>query len=186
MVGGEGLLDASDEMQTTSGKVTYCSESYSSTLGGQESRMLAARPQTESPVGNCFMPLPCLAAAGTLTVRNTGGKFRMDVEGTGRARSSKATWHSVYSMLGPLKVANLTMLVAIILAVVFQPKANDPSTYWAAVVVAFVMLVAAFFLVRGGLRSKRVRTSAAEDRRRIAAGLPLDPEDPEDQIGRGR
>ena len=40
MVGGEGLLDASDEMQTTSGKVTYCSESYSSTLGGQGSRML--------------------------------------------------------------------------------------------------------------------------------------------------
>jgi hypothetical protein len=150
MVGGEGLLDASDEMQTTSGKVTYCSESYSSTLGGQGSRMLAARPQTESPVGNCFMPLPCLAAAGTLTVRNTGGKFRMDVEGTGRARSSKATWHSVYSMLGPLKVANLTMLVAIILAVVFQPKANDPSTYWAAAMVAFVMLVAGFSFLGEG------------------------------------
>ncbi|WP_223916290.1 hypothetical protein [Arthrobacter sp. NicSoilC12] len=110
----------------------------------------------------------------------------MDVEGTGKARSSKATWQSVYSMFGPLKIANLTMLIAIILAVMFQPKANDPSTYWAAAMVAFVMLVAGFFLVRGGLRLKRVRASAREDRRRIAAGLPLDPENPEDQIGRGR
>lgn len=153
-------------------------------VGSTASRMLAARHG--NPMRALFHAFPCLEAAGTLAVRNTGGKFRMDVEGTGKGRSSKATWQSVYSMLGPLKIANLTMLVAIILAVVFQPKANDPSTYWAATMVAFVMLVAGFFLVRGGLRLKRVRSSAAENRRRIAAALPLDPEDPEDQIGRGR
>jgi len=72
------------------------------------------------------------------------------------------------------------MLVAIILGAVFQPKVNDPNTLWALVLVAVVMLVAGGFMVAGALRFKRVHKSHREDQRLIAAGLPLEPEQPED------
>ena len=99
---------------------------------------------------------------------------------TGKVTTSKATWHAIYSMFGPLKIANLLMLVAIILAIVFQPKYGDPDSFWPGAMVIGVMLVAGVFLVKGGLRLRQVRKSGKEDRRRIAAGLPLDPEEPED------
>lgn len=90
------------------------------------------------------------------------------------------TWQAVYSMFGPYAIGNLIMLVAIIVAVVFQPKFGDPNSFWVAAIEAGLLLVAGIFVVKGTLRLRQVRKSAREDKRRISAGLPLEPEDPED------
>lgn len=104
----------------------------------------------------------------------------MGDEGTRKVTISRSTWQAVYSMFGPYAIANLFMLVAIILFAVLQPKANDPNTYWALAVVAGLLLVAGVFLVMGTLRFERVHKSHREDQRRIAAGLTLELEEPED------
>lgn len=104
----------------------------------------------------------------------------MDDEGTSKATTSRATWQSAYSMFGPFAIANFIMLIALILFAVFQPKVSDPNTHWALAMVAGVLLVAGGFMVKGILRFKRVHQSHREDQRRIAAGLPLEPEQPED------
>jgi ABC-type Co2+ transport system permease subunit len=83
-------------------------------------------------------------------------------------------------MLGPYAIANLIMLVAIIVAVVFQPKFGDPNSYLPAAIEAGLLLVAGIFVVKGTLRLRQVRRSGREDERRISAGLPLDPEEHED------
>ncbi|XAS74016.1 hypothetical protein VUN82_09365 [Micrococcaceae bacterium Sec5.1] len=93
-----------------------------------------------------------------------------------RNRSSKATWNAVLSMFGPYFIANLIMLVAIIFFWVTQPKINDPSTYWSIALVGLLLLAAALFVVKGARGLQRVNAEAREDRRRHAAGLPLERE----------
>ena len=94
--------------------------------------------------------------------------------------TSRATFQAISSMFGPYGIANLLMLVALILFVVFQPKVNDPGTHWALVMVGVILLAAVVFVVKGTLRLRHVGKSAREDRRRLAAGLPIDPEQPGD------
>jgi membrane protein YdbS with pleckstrin-like domain len=94
--------------------------------------------------------------------------------------TSRNTWQAVYSMFGPMAVANFTMLLVIVVFVVFQPKASDPSTYWAIALMAVLMLIAGVLMVKGMLRLRLVRKSHKEDRRRIAAGLTLEPERDDD------
>ncbi|WP_026538718.1 hypothetical protein [Arthrobacter sp. 9MFCol3.1] len=94
-------------------------------------------------------------------------------------KTSKDTWRAVYSMFGPYAIANLFMLVAFIFLAVAQPNLDDENTYWALVVGAVLMLAAGGFLVAGLLRFKGVHISHKADRRRIAAGLPLEPEEPQ-------
>lgn len=94
--------------------------------------------------------------------------------------TSRNTWQAVYSMFGPFAISNLTLLLVLITYVVFQPKASDPSTYWAIGLLAVLMLVAGVLMVKGLLRFKLVHKEHKEDRRRIAAGLPLEPEHDDD------
>lgn len=94
--------------------------------------------------------------------------------------TSRATFQAISSMFGPYGIANVLMLGALLLFVVFQPAVNDPGTHWALVMVAIILLAAVVFVVKGTLRLKHVGKSAREDRRRVAAGLSLDPEQPED------
>lgn len=82
----------------------------------------------------------------------------------------------MYSMFGPFAVADFTMILVVIVLAAFQPKASDPSTHWAIALMAVLMLVAGGLMVKGLLRLRLVRRSQKEDRRRIAAGLPLEPE----------
>ena len=112
---------------------------------------------------------------------NVGEASDMGDDGTSKVTSSRATWRAVYSMFGPYAIANVFMVVAIVLAIVFQPKYGDPESLWPAVTMAGVMFVAGIFVVKGSLRLRQVGKSAREDRRRIAAGLPLDPEDQGDR-----
>lgn len=95
-----------------------------------------------------------------------------------KVKSSKATWDAYYSMDGPFAISNFILLIAFILLAVSQPNLDDPSTYWALVIGAVLFLLAGGFKVQGALRLKRVFRSAKEDRRRVAEGLPLDPEEP--------
>ncbi|WP_458111277.1 hypothetical protein M1D88_13100 [Arthrobacter sp. R1-13] len=92
-------------------------------------------------------------------------------------RSSKATWQAFYSMNGPFAVAQGFMFVMLIVLAIFQPAVDRPDTYPALAIVVLLILVAGGFMVAGMFRFLRLRKSAREDRRRIAAGLPLDPED---------
>jgi prepilin signal peptidase PulO-like enzyme (type II secretory pathway) len=93
--------------------------------------------------------------------------------------ASRTTRQAFFSMFGPFTIANIFMLAAIVVFVAFQPDgAYMPS--WAAAVISILMLVALAFIIKGGLRLRNVRKSAGEDRRRHAAGLPLDPEDQRD------
>jgi hypothetical protein len=94
-------------------------------------------------------------------------------------RTSAATWRAFYSMLGPYATANF-ILIGMLALFVFKPSVNDPSTYWVLAVMVIMILVAGGFIVKGTLRHKTILKSAKEDRRRLAAGLPLDAEDPED------
>ena len=98
-----------------------------------------------------------------------------------RNRSSNATWNAVFSMFGPYFIANVIMLIAIIFFWVTQPKINDPSTYWSIALVSLLLLEAALFVVKGARGLRRVNAEAREDRRRHAAGLPLEREEPEPQ-----
>ncbi len=86
----------------------------------------------------------------------------------------------MYSMFGPMAVANFTLMLVVVVLVVFQPKATDPSTYWAIGLMAVLMLIAGGLMVKGLLRLRLVRKEHKEDRRRIAAGLPLEPEHDDD------
>ncbi|WP_442545202.1 hypothetical protein ACSBOX_05870 [Arthrobacter sp. KN11-1C] len=90
--------------------------------------------------------------------------------------TSRNTWQAVYSMFGPMAVSNFTLLLVIVVLVVFQPKASDPSTYWAIALMAALMLVAGALKVKGLLRLRLVRKEHKEDQRRVAAGLPLEPD----------
>jgi hypothetical protein len=94
-------------------------------------------------------------------------------------RNSEATWRAFYSMLGPYATANF-ILIGMLALFVFKPSVNDPSTYWTMAVMVIMILVAGGFIVKGTLRHKSILKSAEQDRKRLAAGLPLDPEDPED------
>ena len=94
--------------------------------------------------------------------------------------TSRSTWQAVYSMFGPFAIANLTMLLVIIVLAIFQPKASDPSTYWAIELMAVLMLVAGGLMLKGLLRFRLVHRSHKEGQRRIAAGLPLEPERDDD------
>jgi uncharacterized BrkB/YihY/UPF0761 family membrane protein len=97
-----------------------------------------------------------------------------------RSTTSRNTWQAVYSMFGPFAVANFTLFLVLILYVVLQPKASDPSTYWAIALMAVLMLIAGGLMVSGMVRLRLVRKAHKEDRRRIAAGLPLAPEHDDD------
>lgn len=87
-------------------------------------------------------------------------------------RTSKATWQAFYSMNGPFAVAQGFMFVTLIVFAVFQPAVDRPDTYPALAVVILLFLVAGGFMVAGTFRFLRLRKSAKEDRRRIAAGPP--------------
>lgn len=86
----------------------------------------------------------------------------------------------MYSMFGPMAIANFTMLLVFIVYVIFQPKASDPSTYWAIGLVAILMLLAGVLVLKGLFRFRLVHRSHKKDRQRIAAGLPLEPERDDD------
>jgi O-antigen/teichoic acid export membrane protein len=95
-------------------------------------------------------------------------------------RSSRATRNAFFSLFGPFSVANFLLLLMFLVLLVFRPSGYDSSTYWALALMAFLGISALVVVIvgaRGGL--KRLTASAKEDRRRIAAGLPLDPEDQE-------
>ncbi|UKA59389.1 hypothetical protein [Arthrobacter sp. FW306-2-2C-D06B] len=94
--------------------------------------------------------------------------------------NGRNTWQAVYSMFGRMAVANFTLLLVVVVLVVFQPKASDPSSYWAIALMAVLMLVTGGLMVKGMLRLRLVRKSHKEDRRRIAAGLTLEPERDDD------
>lgn len=93
---------------------------------------------------------------------------------------SRTTKQASFSMFGPFTIANFIMVAGVLFLLISQPKYGSPDTYWAAVVFGLFMLVALAFIIKGGLRLRNVRRSASEDRRRNAAGLPLDPEDRRD------
>jgi hypothetical protein len=95
--------------------------------------------------------------------------------------TSKATWDAYDFMHGPLAISNFILLGAIILFAVIQPNLDDPSTYWALALGAILLVVAGGFKVQGAFRLRGIFRSAREDRRRIAEGLPLDPDEPERQ-----
>ena len=92
-------------------------------------------------------------------------------------RTSKATWQAFYSMNGPFAVAQGFLFVMLIVFAIFQPAVDRPETYPSLVIVVLLFLVAGGFMVAGTFRFLRLRKSDKEDRRRIAAGLPLEPED---------
>ncbi|WP_136017910.1 hypothetical protein [Arthrobacter silvisoli] len=100
-------------------------------------------------------------------------------------KSSKATWRAVFSMFGPYAVANMVMIAAIVVFAVFQPDLHGPpetwtaTTIWSAATIVVLVLTSFGFVVKGALRLRLVYKEAREDRRRIAAGLPLNPEEPE-------
>lgn len=94
--------------------------------------------------------------------------------------SSRATWQAFYSMLGPFAIAQGFMLVMLIVLAVFQPAISRPDTYLSLAVVVLLLLVAGCFVVAGMHRFLHLRKSAKEDRRRIASGLPLELESPDD------
>jgi hypothetical protein len=96
-------------------------------------------------------------------------------------RTSKATFQAMSSMFKPYGIANVIAFIAMILFFVFQPKVNDPSTHWTLVMVGILLLLSIVFVVKGTLRLKQIKKSTMEDRRRWAAGLPVDPEAPEDR-----
>jgi len=95
-------------------------------------------------------------------------------------KASRNTWQAMYTMFGPMALSNFTMLLVLILYVILQPKVNDPSTYWAIGVLALLMLVAGVLMVKGLFRFRLVHRAHKEDQRRIAAGLPLEPERDDD------
>jgi hypothetical protein len=78
------------------------------------------------------------------------------------------------------EIANFTLMLVVVVLVVFQPKACDPSTYWAIGLMAVLMLIAGGLMVKGFLRLRLVHKAHKEDRQRIAAGLPLEPERDDD------
>ena len=86
----------------------------------------------------------------------------------------------MYSMFGPLALSNFTMLLVLIAYVILQPRASDPSTYWAIGVIAVLMLVAGVLMLTGLFRFRLVHRSHKDDQGRIAAGLPLEPERDDD------
>lgn len=98
-------------------------------------------------------------------------------------KSSRKTWDAVFATFGPYAVANIFMLLAIVVAIVFQPNLSGPSDSWtmqtlvSCVAIGILMLVAGGFILKGLLGLRNVARSAREDRRRVEAGLPLDPDD---------
>lgn len=86
----------------------------------------------------------------------------------------------MYSTFGPLALSNFTMLMVLIAYVILQPKASDPSTYWAIGVIAVLTLVAGALMLKGLFRFRTVHRSHKDDQRRTAAGLPLEPERDDD------
>lgn len=97
-----------------------------------------------------------------------------------RRRSSRATWDAFFAMFGPFHFGNILMLLSILVLVIFRPNADDPGTYWAIGLVALLMITAAVFIIGGGgRRLLRLLESGRQDRRRIQAGLPLEPEEPQ-------
>lgn len=93
--------------------------------------------------------------------------------------TSKATWRAVDSIFGPFTIGNIFLIAGIIIFGIFQPE-GAPIPLWAGLTVALFMLVGVGFVIKGVIRTKNIRKSAKEDRRRLAAGLPLDPEDQTD------
>jgi hypothetical protein len=83
-------------------------------------------------------------------------------------------------MFGPFAIANITLFLVLIVYVIFQPKASDPSTYWAIGLLAILMLVAGGLMLKGLLRFRLVHRSHKEDQWRIAVGRPLEPERDDD------
>jgi len=105
------------------------------------------------------------------------------------SRSSRATEDIALAHLGGSFVAYVLMLLAFLVLLIFRPSAYDPSTYWAMALMAFLFVTALIIVIVRGVRGlKRLNASVKEDRRRIAAGLPLereDPQPPETPSGRG-
>lgn len=90
-------------------------------------------------------------------------------------RSSKATWDAFFAMFGPSQLANVLMLLAILVLVIFRPNIGDSGTYWSIALVAVLILAAGVLVaVGGGSRLKRIRESAQDDHQRLAQGLPLE------------
>ncbi|MFJ4207926.1 hypothetical protein ACIPY2_05605 [Paenarthrobacter sp. NPDC089675] len=91
-------------------------------------------------------------------------------------RSSATTWNAVFATFGPYTIANGLMLLALVLFLIFGPEVDDSGTYWSIGLIRLVMLAAGIFIFKGALGLRKVNASSREDRRRIAAGLPLERE----------
>lgn len=96
-------------------------------------------------------------------------------------RSSKATREAFFSLFGPFGIANLLCLLMFLVLLIFRPNFNDPGTYW-ALVLMFAFGISALIVVLVGSwgRLRQLSASAREDRRRIAAHLPVERENPPD------
>jgi hypothetical protein len=93
-------------------------------------------------------------------------------------RSSKATENVVFSLIGGSSTATLLMFLALLVLLIFRPSSYDPSTYWAMALIAILCVSALVIATVRGLRGlKRLNASVKEDRRRIAAGLPVEPDE---------
>ena len=77
---------------------------------------------------------------------------------------------NIFSLSGTVLTA-----VTYILFLVFKPSVYVPATYWAIGLLGAMFTLAFALIITGGvIRLRRLRSSAKEDRRRIAAGLPLE------------
>lgn len=95
-------------------------------------------------------------------------------------RSSRATEDVALSLMGGSSVVFFLALLAFLVMLMVRPRVGDPSTYWAIALMAFLLITALVIVVVRGVRGlKRLNASAKEDRRRIAAGLPLERDDPQ-------
>jgi membrane protein implicated in regulation of membrane protease activity len=94
-------------------------------------------------------------------------------------RSSKATENVAFSLMGGSSIATFLMGLALLVLLTFRPSSYDPSTYWAIALTAFLCVSALVIVIVRALRGlKRLNASVKEDRRRIAAGLPLERDEP--------
>lgn len=96
------------------------------------------------------------------------------------SRSSRATEDIAFAQLAGSFTAYALMLLAFLVLLISRPSAYDPSTYWAMALMAFLFVTALFIVIVRGVRGlKRLNASVKEDRRRSAAGLIQEREDPQ-------
>ena len=95
-------------------------------------------------------------------------------------RSSKATQDAAFFVYRGSTLGKFLALLAFLVVLIFRPNSYDPSTYWAIALVVVLFVAALVIVIARGVRGLKVlNDSAKEDRRRIAAGLPLERQEPQ-------